>query len=27
MANLQKRFVEGPIDWKPWLDSLKGAKK
>ena len=27
MANLQKRFVEGPIDWKPWLDSLKGMKK
>jgi uncharacterized protein YndB with AHSA1/START domain len=27
LANLQKRFAEGPIDWKPWLDSLKGAKK
>ena len=26
-ANLQKRFAEGPIDWKPFLDSLKGAKK
>jgi uncharacterized protein YndB with AHSA1/START domain len=27
LANLQKRFNEGPIDWKPWLESLKGAKK
>jgi uncharacterized protein YndB with AHSA1/START domain len=27
LANLQKRFTDGPIDWRPWLDSLKGAKK
>jgi uncharacterized protein YndB with AHSA1/START domain len=27
LANLQKRFTDGPIDWKPFLDSLKGAKK
>jgi uncharacterized protein YndB with AHSA1/START domain len=27
LANLQKRFVDGPIDWKPWLDSLKAPKK
>jgi uncharacterized protein YndB with AHSA1/START domain/acetylornithine deacetylase/succinyl-diaminopimelate desuccinylase-like protein len=23
LANLQKRFVEGPIDWKPFLSKLK----
>jgi uncharacterized protein YndB with AHSA1/START domain len=27
LANLQKRFVEGPIDWKPFLESLKAAEK
>ena len=27
LANLQKRFVDGPIDWKPWLESLKAPKK
>jgi uncharacterized protein YndB with AHSA1/START domain len=23
LANLQKRFTDGPMDWKPWLESLK----
>lgn len=23
LANLKKRFDEGPIDWKPWLDRLR----
>lgn len=23
LGNLQKRFVEGPIDWAPWLAQLK----
>jgi len=23
LANLQKRFVEGPVDWKPFLSKLK----
>ena len=27
LASLQKRFAEGPIDWKPFLQQLKGAKK
>ena len=27
LANLQKRFAEGPIDWQPFLESLKQAKK
>ena len=27
LANLQKRFAEGPLDWKPFLETLKGAKK
>jgi len=27
LANLQKRFVDGPIDWKPWLETLKTQKK
>jgi uncharacterized protein YndB with AHSA1/START domain len=27
LANLQKRFTDGPIDWKPWLESLKAQKK
>ena len=26
LKNLEKRFVEGPVDWKPWLDRIKGAK-
>jgi uncharacterized protein YndB with AHSA1/START domain len=25
LANLQKRFVEGPMDWKPWLARMKAA--
>ena len=25
LANLQKRFVEGPVDWKPWLERMKTA--
>ena len=24
LANLKKRFDEGPIDWAPWLEQLKG---
>jgi len=27
LANLQKRFTDGPMDWKPWLESLKAQKK
>jgi uncharacterized protein YndB with AHSA1/START domain len=27
LANLQKRFTDGPIDWQPFLQQLKGAKK
>ncbi|HEY5898655.1 MAG TPA: M28 family peptidase [Burkholderiales bacterium] len=27
LANLQKRFTQGPVDWKPWLESLKSPKK
>jgi uncharacterized protein YndB with AHSA1/START domain len=23
LKNLKKRFDDGPIDWKPWLDSLR----
>jgi uncharacterized protein YndB with AHSA1/START domain len=23
LKNLKKRFDDGPIDWKPWLDQLK----
>jgi len=23
LTNLQKRFAEGPVDWKPWLARLK----
>lgn len=23
LGNFQKRFKEGPIDWKPWLERLK----
>jgi uncharacterized protein YndB with AHSA1/START domain len=26
LTSLQKRFVEGPMDWKPFLQKLKGAK-
>jgi len=25
MANLQKRFVEGPIDWTEWLKQMKAV--
>jgi uncharacterized protein YndB with AHSA1/START domain len=25
LANLQKRFAEGPVDWTEWLIRLKGA--
>ena len=24
LANLKKRFDEGPIDWTPWLEQLRG---
>jgi uncharacterized protein YndB with AHSA1/START domain len=27
LANLQKRFVEGPIDWKPFLAKMKEAQQ
>ena len=27
LANLQKRFAVGPIDWKPWLEQLKKGSK
>ena len=29
LKNLQKRFESGPVDWKPWLESLQkpAAKK
>jgi uncharacterized protein YndB with AHSA1/START domain len=27
LANLQKRFVEGPIDWKPFLAKMKAAQE
>ena len=27
LLNLQKRFSEGPIDWKPWLEQMKKAPK
>jgi uncharacterized protein YndB with AHSA1/START domain len=23
LANLEKRFAEGPVDWKPWLGQMK----
>ena len=23
LANLQKRFAEGPVDWAPWLEQMK----
>jgi len=26
LASLQKRFVDGPVDWKPWLEGLKAKK-
>jgi len=25
LKNLQKRFESGPVDWKPWLESLQKA--
>ena len=27
LKNLQKRFETGPIDWKPWLESLQTPQK
>ena len=27
LANLQKRFVDGPVDWKPFLARLKAAEE
>jgi uncharacterized protein YndB with AHSA1/START domain len=24
LANLKKRFDEGPVDWTPWLEQLRG---
>ena len=27
MKNLKKRFDDGPVDWKPWLDRLKMPPK
>ena len=27
MKNLKKRFDDGPVDWKPWLDRLKTPPK
>ncbi len=26
MRNLKKRFEDGPINWKPWLDSMQAPK-
>ncbi len=26
LKNLKKRFDDGPIDWKPWLDSMQAPK-
>jgi len=26
LKNLEKRFTDGPIDWKPWLERLKTSK-
>lgn len=25
LKNLKKRFDDGPIDWKPWMEMLKGV--
>jgi uncharacterized protein YndB with AHSA1/START domain len=27
LANLQKRFAEGPVDWTPWLERLKAMQE
>jgi uncharacterized protein YndB with AHSA1/START domain len=27
LANMKKRFDDGPIDWKPWLDQLQRARE
>ena len=27
MKNLKKRFDDGPVDWKPWLERLKAPPK
>ena len=27
LKNLKKRFDDGPIDWKPWLEQLRAAQK
>ena len=27
MKNLKKRFDDGPVDWKPWLERLKAPLK
>ena len=27
MKNLKKRFEDGPVDWKPWLERLKPQPK
>lgn len=27
LANLQKRFVQGPMDWSPWLLQLRKARE
>ena len=27
LANLQKRFAEGPVDWSPWLARLKAMQE
>ena len=27
LKNLKKRFDDGPVDWKPWLQQLKAAPK
>ena len=27
LANLQKRFADGPVDWTPWLARLKAMQE
>jgi uncharacterized protein YndB with AHSA1/START domain len=27
LKNLKKRFDDGPVDWKPWMDQLKKARE
>ncbi len=27
LKNLKKRFEDGPVDWKPWLDRLEQVRK